>query len=165
MFSLHVNIFNIYQYRELLSTYNILISKIKTIKQEGLTMRLTVKTDYCLRVLIYLQTNKSKVKIQQIADDYEISKNHLSVAVNALSELGYVLSSPGPKGGIEFNKAFAEKTVAELVSKIEDLNIVECQGPNNKCLLNPQCKLKKMLTKARDAFVDELKNYKIKDLA
>lgn len=127
-------------------------------------MRLTLKTDYCLRVLIYLQTNKTKVKIQQIADDYQISKNHLSVAVNALSELGYVLSSPGPKGGIEFNPAFANKTVAELILKIEDMNIVECQGPRNTCVLTPNCKLKKMLTKAGNAFVNELKSYKIKDL-
>ena len=129
-------------------------------------MRLTVKTDYCLRVLIYLQKNKQKVKIQEIADAYEISKNHLSVAVNVLSELGYITSTPGPKGGIEFNPAVARKSVGELILKIEDMNIVECfNAEKSACTLNPHCKLKSMLKKATNAFVNELKEYKISDLA
>ena len=129
-------------------------------------MRLTVKTDYCLRVLIYLQRNKGKVKIQEIADKYEISKNHLSVAVNALSELGYITSTTGPKGGIEFNPAFAGKTVAELIVKIEDMAIVDCFNTEAQtCTISPHCRLKGMLKKATNAFVNELKNYKICDLA
>ena len=128
-------------------------------------MRLTVKTDYCLRVLIYLQKNKGKVKIQEIADEYEISKNHLSVAVNALSELGYIISTSGPKGGIEFNPSFADKTVAELIVKIEDMNVVECfNAETQTCTISPHCRLKGMLKKATNAFVNELKNYKISDL-
>ena len=128
-------------------------------------MRLTVKTDYCLRVLIYLQKNKGKVKIQEIADEYDISKNHLSVAVNALSDLGYIISTSGPKGGIEFNPAFAEKTISELIVKIEDMNIVDCfNAETATCTISPHCRLKSMLKKATNAFVNELKNYKIKDL-
>lgn len=129
-------------------------------------MKLTVKTDYCLRVLIYLQKNKRKVKIQEIADAYKISKNHLSVAVNALSELGYIHSTSGPKGGIEFNPAVADKSVAGLVTKIEDMNIVDCfNAEKQTCTLDPHCRLKSMLKKATNAFVNELKNYKISDLA
>lgn len=128
-------------------------------------MRLKTKTDYCIRVLIYLQTNKKKVRIQDIADSYGISKNHLSVAVNNLSELGYIHSTLGPKGGIEFNEDFANKTVGELVSQIEDFDIVECFNPEkNTCTLSPKCKLKNMLGKATTAFLSELKKYKIKDL-
>ncbi len=128
-------------------------------------MRLTTKTDFCLRVLIYLQTHAGKAKIQEIADAYGISKNHLSVAVNKLSELGYVNSTPGPKGGIEFNPQFANKTVGQLVTAVEDLNIVECFEKNtNTCTLNPHCKLKTMLRKATNAFTKELDNFQIKDL-
>lgn len=128
-------------------------------------MRLTVKTDYCLQVLIYLQKFKKKVKIQEIADAYSISKNHLSVAVNALSELGYILSTSGPKGGIEFNSDFGNKSVAELILKIEDFNMVKCfDAETNNCILSSNCKLKGMLRKATNAFINELKNYKIADL-
>lgn len=128
-------------------------------------MKLTTKTDYCLRILIYLQANEGLTKIQKIADTYNISKNHLSVAANKLSELGYIISTTGPHGGIEFNKSVSEKTIAELVKAIEEFEIVECFNPKtNKCQLSPHCKLKKMLTNATHSFINELKNYKIKDL-
>ena len=129
-------------------------------------MRLTVKTDYCLQVLIYLQKSRAKVKIQEIADAYNISKNHLSVAVNALSELGYIISTSGPKGGIEFNSDFGNKTIADLILKIEDFNMVKCfDAETNNCTLSPNCKLKGMLRKATNAFINELRNYKVTDLA
>lgn len=128
-------------------------------------MRFKTKTDYCIRVLIYLQLNRKKVRIQDIADDLGVSKNHLSVAVNKLSELGYVNSSLGPKGGVEFNKKSENKTVGELIFQIEDFDVVECfDAEKNTCSLTPRCKLKGMLSKATSAFLQELKKHKIKDL-
>ena len=128
-------------------------------------MRLNKKTDYCLRVLIYLQQNPGKTKIQNIADAYSISKNHLSVAVNKLSEFGYIISSQGPKGGIEFNPETADRSVGEIISNVESLAIVECFEVGAKtCSLNPHCKLKRMLRKATESFTAELHSYKVKDL-
>lgn len=129
------------------------------------SMRITTKTDYGLRVLIYLQRNKGKTKIQKIAEVYKISKNHLSVVVNQLAILGYIISTQGPNGGIEFNLQYADKTVAELVAAIEELEVVECfSEKKNTCNLSPHCKLKRILKKATDSFLNELKNYRIKDL-
>lgn len=129
-------------------------------------MRLNLKTDYCLKVLMYVQQHEGRTKIQVIADEHGISKNHLSVAVNNLSDLGYIISTSGPTGGIEFNHKFANKTVAELITKIEDMSIVECfKAETNTCTLSPSCKVKSMLKNATKAFVRELGNYKIKDLA
>lgn len=128
-------------------------------------MKLTSKTDYCLRVLIYLQKNKTRVKIRQIADEYHISKNHLSVVVNTLSDLGYIISTPGPHGGIEFNEKFANHTVGDLINKVEDLDFVECfDACTSTCTLRSNCKLKEMIKKASHVFMLELKKYKIKDL-
>jgi len=128
-------------------------------------MHLTKKTDYCVRVLIYLQNHKGRVKIKDIAEAYKISKNHLSVAVNKLAELDYIITTQGPKGGIEFNKASENKTIGSVITEIEDLNIVECFDlKNNNCNLSPDCKLKGMLAKSTAAFVAELNKYKIKDL-
>lgn len=127
-------------------------------------MKLTLKTDYSFRVLIFL-LREEKSTIKEIADFYNISKNHLSVAVNKLSELGYVLSTRGPGGGIEINPKALEKTVYELVSRIEDFDLVECfNSKTNSCTLSPQCRLKSMFNKANMAFLNELKNHKIKDL-
>lgn len=103
--------------------------------------------------------------ISEIAEFYGIKKNHLSVVVNKLSELGYVITVPGPKGGIEFNPQMGDKTVAELFTSFEELDMVECFNPEtNTCKLTSNCKLKGMLKRATSAFVSELKGHKIKDL-
>ena len=128
-------------------------------------MKLTTKTDYCLRVLIYLQESGKRAKVKEIAEVYGISKNHLSVAVNKLSELGYITSTSGPKGGIEFNPAFADKSLKELIVKTEEFHIVECfDFEKNTCTLSPSCKLKHAITNATSAFLNELDKVKIGDL-
>lgn len=128
-------------------------------------MKLKTKTDYCLRVLIYLQKNDKKVRIRDIADDYQISKNHLSVAVNKLSELNYVITTFGPKGGLELNPDVKGKKLGDLVYLLDDFNIVECFDSNkNTCNLDPNCKLRSMLSEASKAFIKELNKYTIEDL-
>lgn len=128
-------------------------------------MRLNDKTDFCLRVMIYLQQNKSRARIQDIADFHGISKNHLGVAVNKLSELGYIISTPGPKGGIEINPAALNRSVAELITRVETFDMVNCFNAETRtCTLSPNCRLKSMLKKATNSFLKELHNYKIKDL-
>lgn len=128
-------------------------------------MKLKTKTDFCLRALIYLQQNEGKSRVVDIAEELGISKNHLSVAINKLSELDYIISTQGPKGGVEFNPIASERSVEELISKVEEFHIVECfDAESNTCSLSPNCKLKGMLSKATKSFLNELKNYKIKDL-
>lgn len=128
-------------------------------------MNLTLKTDYCLRILIYLQKNKGKNTIRSIADAYGINKNHLSMAVNKLSSLGYILSTPGPKGGIEFNPQKKNHLVGNLVQELENLTIVECFNPKtNLCTLDPECKLKIMIQKSTHAFIQALNQFCLKDL-
>lgn len=127
-------------------------------------MKLTLKTDYSFRVLIFLQKNE-KATIKEIADFYMIKKNHLSVVVNKLSELGYVHSIPGPSGGISLNKNVLGNSLSDIVSSFEDLTLVECFDKNsNTCQLSPSCKLKFALHKAQKAFLNELAQYKVKDL-
>ncbi len=128
-------------------------------------MKLTLKTDYALRVLIYLQGN-DKATIKEIAEFYQIKKNHLSVVVNKLSELNYVHSTTGPKGGISLNPSTLQKTVGEIVLNFEEFELVECfNSETNTCQLNPSCKLKAILKRANRQFIDELKKYRLQDIA
>ena len=127
-------------------------------------MKLNLKTDYALRVLIFLQ-GKEKATIRDIAEYYDVKKNHLSVVVNRLSELGYIDSSTGPKGGISLKAKTLEKNIAEIILQFEDFDLVECfNSDSSQCRLNPSCKLKSILKKANKQFLNELKKYKVKDI-
>ena len=127
-------------------------------------MKLTLKTDYAFRILIFLQ-KKEKATIKEIADFYNIKKNHLSVVVNKLSELGYISSSTGPSGGITINSLALKMSVAEIVLQFEELNLVECfNKSSNQCVLNSGCKLKSILKKAKNSFINELSKHTLDDL-
>lgn len=128
-------------------------------------MQLTKKTDYSLRVLILLQSLNQRIKIKDLAEKLEVSKNHLSVVVNKLSDLGYISTSSGPNGGIILNQETQERTLADVFKDFESFKIVECfDSKNNTCNLSPKCKLKSILAKANNAFLMEASKYKVKDL-
>ena len=64
-------------------------------------MHITRYTDYSLRVLIYLAVQGDRLAtIQEIADSYEISKNHLMKVVHQLNKKGYIETVRGKKGGM-----------------------------------------------------------------
>ncbi len=128
-------------------------------------MRLTDKTDYSLRVLIYLMQKENKATIQEIADYFKISKNHLRVVVNDLARLGLILTMTGPSGGIVFNEKSSNFLLGDLFQKLEDLTIVECfTKGENSCAITKTCKLKHALKKANESFLNELNQYSLKDL-
>ena len=81
-------------------------------------MRLTKHTDFSLRVLIYLslQPTGKLVNNTEIAQHFEIPKNHLIKVVHKLSKLGYIHTKRGRSGGITLAKSpekikIAKKTV------------------------------------------------------
>lgn len=128
-------------------------------------MKLNLKTDYALRVLIFLQ-NEDVATIKKISDYYGIKKNHLSVVVNKLSELGYIDSTPGPGGGIALKKKTLDISLSIIVKNFENLDLVECfNDESNQCLLSPSCKLKTVLKKAQREFLGELDKYSVRDIA
>ena len=64
-------------------------------------MRLTLHTDYALRVLIHVAIADGRLTtINDIAESFDISKQHLMKVVNNLSRKGYLDSVRGRGGGI-----------------------------------------------------------------
>ncbi len=129
-------------------------------------MRITGYTDYSLRVLIYLAVQGDRLAtIQEVADRYQISKNHLMKVVHQLTRKGYLDSVRGKKGGIRLRRAPAEINLGVLVREMEpDLNLVECFGPDNTCTISPVCSLKGVLGEALDAFLATLDRYTLADI-
>ena len=64
-------------------------------------MRLTQYTDFSIRVLIYLGLHPDRrCTIQEIAEGYGISRNHLMKVVQQLAGAGFVTSARGSGGGL-----------------------------------------------------------------
>lgn len=129
-------------------------------------MHITRYTDYSMRVLIYLAVQNDRLAtIQEIADAYEISKNHLMKVVHQLNKKGYIETVRGKKGGMKLRMAPEEINVGVLVRETEhDLSIVECYSSNNACKITPVCGLKPMMGEALHAFLSVLDKYTLKDV-
>ena len=77
-------------------------------------MRLTLHTDYSLRVLIHVGIADGKlITINDIAESFDISKQHLMKVVNALSQKGYLDTVRGRGGGIRLRRPPRDITSAK----------------------------------------------------
>lgn len=96
-------------------------------------MRITQYSDYALRTLIYLAVVPDKhtlVNIQDVADSYGISKNHLTKIVHQLSRLGLIDSLRGKNGGIRLALSPKEINIGAVLRHTEvDFGLVECFLP------------------------------------
>ncbi|QSP94908.1 Rrf2 family transcriptional regulator [Marinobacter salinisoli] len=129
-------------------------------------MHITRYTDYSLRVLIYLAVqNKRLTTIQEIADQYDISRNHLMKVVHQLNKRGYIETVRGKKGGMRLDREPTDINVGILVRETEqDLKMVECFSPKTNCRIAPVCGLKSMFGEALQAFLAVLDNYTLADV-
>lgn len=134
-------------------------------------MRLTDYTDYSLRVMLYLAVRPEGLStIQEISDAYGISKNHLMKVVQRLGELGWVETVRGRNGGLRLDPSTRSLSVGEVVRKTEnDFSIVGCfadeSEPHRHCVIEPHCRLRGVFAAARDAFLAELDQHTVGDLA
>ncbi|WP_372964438.1 Rrf2 family transcriptional regulator [Marinobacter sp.] len=130
-------------------------------------MHITRYTDYSLRVLIYLaaQDGDRLSTIQEIADSYGISKNHLMKVVHQLNKKGYIETVRGKKGGMRLHRAQKDVNIGVLVRETEqDLSLVECFSGNNTCRITPVCGLRNIFDEALQAFLSVLDNYTLADV-
>lgn len=130
-------------------------------------MHITRYTDYSLRVLIYLsmQGGDRPSTIQQIADSYEISRNHLMKVVHHLNKKGYIETVRGKHGGMRLHMPPDKINIGILVRETEqDLNVVECFSSKNRCGITPVCGLRSMFGEALNAFLSVLDKYTLADV-
>lgn len=130
-------------------------------------MRLTVYTDYALRMLIYLAIrDDGQARVGDVADSYGISRNHLLKVALELGRLGYVTTTRGRSGGISLAKPPQDINLGEVVRHMEDdFGLVECLRAHGACCIAPSCRLKVLVREAIGAFLAVFDEYTLADLA
>jgi Rrf2 family nitric oxide-sensitive transcriptional repressor len=125
-------------------------------------MKLTLFTDYSIRVLLYLGTRPERLcSIAEIARGYRISHNHLMKVVNKLAREGYVESVRGRGGGIRLGRVPEAINLGALVRDTEDgFDLADCGG----CVVAPACGVTGVLGEALEAFLAVLDRYTLADM-
>ena len=129
-------------------------------------MKLTLYSDYSLRVLLYLGSKKQEtVTIDEIAGFYRISRNHLVKVVHNLGVSGFILTTRGKHGGIKLARLPEEISIGQVVRHTEpDFDLLECfNSETDHCVITKSCRLKSVLYEARAAFIAVLDKYTLAD--
>jgi Rrf2 family nitric oxide-sensitive transcriptional repressor len=131
-------------------------------------MRLTSFTDYGLRMLMRMASAPERAfSTAELADEFGLSRNHLSKIIQHLARAGIVVTRRGGGGGASLAgppDAFRVGAVVRLLE--EDHALVEC-FPNGSglCTLDGRCALKGRLRAAENAFLHELDRTTLADIA
>ena len=129
-------------------------------------MRMTQHTDYALRMLIYLVGRQGAPStVSDVAEAYNLSRNHLLKVALRLRRLGYITTTRGRAGGIRLAKEPKDINIGALVRGTEDgFALVECmQDAGGACVISPVCGLKGMFAEALEAYLAVLDRYTLAD--
>jgi Rrf2 family nitric oxide-sensitive transcriptional repressor len=131
-------------------------------------MRLTLYTDYSLRVLLYLANKEDElVTISELADFYKISRNHLVKVVHNLGLNGYIQTTRGRRGGLRLAMPAKDILIGKIVRTTEpDFDLLECFNPaTDNCIVTRACSLKGVFFEAQASFLSVLDKYTLADMA
>jgi Rrf2 family nitric oxide-sensitive transcriptional repressor len=130
-------------------------------------MRLTLHTDFALRLLMLLALEPDQLHtIEEVARRYRISRNHLMKVAQTLVQEGFVDSLRGRGGGLKLAKPADRINLGAVIRKTEDsLSLVECfDRRKNGCLVSSACGLRGPLEEALAAFLAVLDRYTLADM-
>lgn len=135
-------------------------------------MRLTLHTDYALRVLVHVGLRDGElVTISEIADCYGISKNHLTKVVHQLGRAGYLETVRGKYGGVRLLVQPEDVRLGDFVRRTEeDFALARCMRPGSDCngedgcLLQGGCIARVAFGQGLAAFFEALDRYTLADM-
>ena len=130
-------------------------------------MRLTLHTDYALRVLLYAALKPGELcTIPELVRHFDISRGHLMKVVHGLARTGYLQTIRGKNGGLRLACPPAAIRVAAVVRDMEpELGVLGClQDRAGYCRIEECCVLRRALRDATAAFLATLDRYTVADL-
>jgi Rrf2 family nitric oxide-sensitive transcriptional repressor len=129
-------------------------------------MQLTHFTDLGLRVLMYLSHpgREAPVTVGEIAERFELSRNHLIKVVHFMAQQGWLITTRGKGGGLALAQPLGHYRIGALIRTLEHTSpgLIDCASP--PCELRGACLLKDALDEALDAFYASLDRLTLADV-
>jgi Rrf2 family transcriptional regulator, nitric oxide-sensitive transcriptional repressor len=130
-------------------------------------MQLRAYSDYALRVLMYAALRSpERVTVDEAADAFGISRNHLVKIVHDLGCNGYLDTHRGIGGGFTLSRPPEKILLGDVVRLGEETEtVIACiDKRRGQCPLFPACQLKGVLDEAAAAFFAVLDARTLADL-
>lgn len=131
-------------------------------------MRLTSFTDFGLRMLMRMAGDPSRaVSSAELADELGLSRNHLAKIIQHLARAGLIKTRRGGGGGAVLARPATEIRLGQIIRLLEEGQpLVECFGADGgSCSIDARCRLKARLRSAEIAFLADLDQSTLADIA
>lgn len=131
-------------------------------------MRLTSFTDYGLRMLMRMAGTPDRgFSTAEMAEDFGLSRHHLSKIIQRLSQAGYVTTRRGGGGGAMLSRPAGEIGLGQVIRLLEQGQpLVDCFATDGgHCSIDGSCRLKARLRTAEAAFLADLDRTTLADIA
>ena len=130
-------------------------------------MKLSLHTDYGLRLLMYLVGCGQRATVSEVAEFFAISRDHLAKVAQQVVRAGWVRSIKGIGGGLELTRDASSIRVGDVIATLEgNTHLLDCVCAEQElCCIQQRCKLRKVLAKAEKVQMDYLNSVTLKDLA
>jgi len=131
-------------------------------------MRLTSFTDYGLRMLMRMAGAPDRAfSTAELADEFLLSRHHLTKIMQKLSRAGYVTTKRGGGGGAVLARLAGDIRLGAVIRLLEEGQpLVECFGADGgDCTIDGRCRLKARLRSAEAAFLADLDRTTLADIA
>jgi Rrf2 family nitric oxide-sensitive transcriptional repressor len=128
-------------------------------------MQLTRFSDYALRLLMYVARadGSRPITIAEVGQQFEISHHHLVKVAARLSKLGWITATRGRHGGLELGPQAHQLTVGTILRELEGHKpVIDCDNP--PCALSGNCRLRRALDGAEQAFYAALDTVTLADV-
>src|SRR5690606_3661946 len=130
--------------------------------------RLPSITEYGLRMLMRMASAPGTAfSTADLAEEFGLSRNHLTKIMQQLARGGIVETRPGGGGGATLAKDPAEVRLGDVVRLLEDGQALgECFGPTGgDCTIEGCCRLRTRLRHAEARFLEDLNSSTLRDIA
>lgn len=128
-------------------------------------MKVSTKTRYGLRAIIYLAKTDSDVcPLKEIAQAQDISFDYLEKIIAKLRKADLVESRRGAQGGYKLSRQPKNIKVGEIVRALEGDNLVECLKEEEFCSQAEDCLAKEVWQKLQNSLNKALDSISLKDL-
>jgi len=131
-------------------------------------MRLTSFTDFGLRALMRMASDPDRAfSTAELADEFALSRNHLTKIMAALAQAGIVATRRGAGGGAILARSPDEIRLGDVVRILETgQSLVECfAASGGDCTITGCCRLRTRLRAAETAFLSHLDRSTLADVA
>ncbi|MET4096445.1 Rrf2 family transcriptional regulator [Arthrobacter sp. UYCu712] len=122
-------------------------------------MKINAFADVSLRALMVLAAapGGGLMTTQSVADAVRTPYNHVSKAMTKLRALGLIDVERGRHGGARLSSAGRVATVGQLLRQLDTrTDPADCVAATGTCPLINECRLRRALARAREAFYREL---------